>query len=83
MLTSHHHCSGDLIHRAVFLAAGSGMFTRDCRISGVLHQKKNTTPVWLIILRKEEDKHANMFIIAVSAHVWPFLGVFLLINVVC
>lgn len=29
VLTSHHPCSGDLIHRAVFLAAGSGACTRD------------------------------------------------------
>lgn len=41
-LTRHHHCSGDLIRRAVFLAAGSGACTRDCCISGVLHQKKYT-----------------------------------------
>lgn len=84
VLTSHHHCSGDLIHRAVFLAAGSGMFTRDCCISGVLHQKKNTTPMWSIVPRKEKQKHANMFIITVSAHVWSFfcsLSIVLLINI--
>lgn len=58
MLTSHHqHCSGGLIHRAVFLAAGSGACTRDCHISGVLHQRKCTTracrvkpqPMWYVI----------------------------------
>lgn len=64
-LTRHHHCSGDLIRRAVFLAAGSRACTRDCCISGVLHQKKYTAhgaqtkpqPMWCIIPWREKNPY--------------------------